>query len=208
MKKSNLPIVYTPDNEPYFGRSLVFHLDQIIVSTMDINKKAAKKSRKLHLSDHQKMASQIIPQTLSIILSIRELIRQGYLFSGFVLLRAVVERVAIILYLSIFPEKVNIWNNGWNQKEAPNLATMLDEIKLISINGPEMKGKDYTAFMNSLVHGKPDSAFYSIVNTSSIEIGHSASKNLDRPDLCDDLCADLISWIAVIQVMMIKYFIE
>lgn len=201
-----IPVVFTPDNEPYLGRSLLFGFDQIIISTLELNSKIAPITHTIALNGHQKMASQIIPQTLSIILSIRELIRQGYLFSSFILLRSVVERASILLYLNLFPEKIQIWENGWNRKEAPELSKMIDEIQSKWKDGPIIKGKDYTSFMNSLLHGKPDSEYYSIVPMDFGKIGHTSSKSLDRPDLCDNLCADLISWIAIIQAMMRKYF--
>jgi len=31
------PIIFTPDNEPYLGRELLFHFDQIISSAMEQN---------------------------------------------------------------------------------------------------------------------------------------------------------------------------
>jgi hypothetical protein len=36
--------------------------------------------------------------------------------------------------------------------------------------------------------------------------GHAMSKILNRPDLCDDLCANTIPWLAVIEGMMAAYF--
>jgi hypothetical protein len=91
------PVVFTPGNEPYLGRELLFHFDQLISSAMEQNASTAPRSHGRVLSDHQNMACQVIAQALSIALSIRELIRQGYLFGAHVLLRALVERAAILL---------------------------------------------------------------------------------------------------------------
>lgn len=66
---------------------------------MEQNALTAKKSHDIDLTDHQKMACQVISQALSITLSIRELIRQGYLFGAYVLLRSLVERSMILFYL-------------------------------------------------------------------------------------------------------------
>jgi hypothetical protein len=37
-------------------------------------------------------------------------------------------------------------------------------------------------------------------------LGHAVSKILNRPELCDDLCANVIPWVAVVQGMMAAYF--
>jgi hypothetical protein len=101
-----IPVIFTPGNEPYLGRTLLFHFDQLISSAMEQNSRAAPTSHGRVLSDHQEMACQVIAQALSIALSIRELIRQGYLFGANVLLRALVERAAILLYLHLYPNDI------------------------------------------------------------------------------------------------------
>ena len=101
------PIIYTPDNEPYLGRELLYHFDQIICSAMEQNTKTAPTTHGASLNDHQIMACQVVAQSLSIVLSIRELIRQGYLFGAHVLVRSLVERATILLYThTIIPTKL------------------------------------------------------------------------------------------------------
>jgi hypothetical protein len=200
------PIVFTPDNEPYLGRKLLFHFDQLISSAMEQNTVTAPKSHGLTLSDHQRMACQVIAQALSITLSIRELIRQGYLFGAHVLLRALVERAAILLYLHLHPEDIEKWNRGWHQKDAPSLAKMFDAIQSKQQRDSPVRGSDLTAAMNSLLHAKPDSAPWNLVPLDENGVGHAVSKILNRPELCDDLCANVIPWLVVIQGMMAAYF--
>ncbi len=103
MDSKPMPVVFTPDNEPYLGRKLLFAFDQLISSTMEQNAATAPTTHGRALSDRQRMACQVIPQSLSIALSIRELIRQGYLFGAHVLVRALVERATILLYLHFYP---------------------------------------------------------------------------------------------------------
>jgi len=206
METTEIPVVFTPDNEPYLGRTLLFHFDQIISSVMEQNAKTAPRSRNRTLTDHQRMASQVIPQALSITLSIRELIRQGYLFGAHVLLRALVERAAILLYLNLYPDEIIRWNRGWHHNDAPSLAKMFDAIQAKWQRDPLVRGHELTATMNSLLHAKPDSAPWNLVPLGESEVGHAVSKILNRPDLCDDLCANTIPWLAVIQGMMAAYF--
>lgn len=206
MNEEDFPVVFTPDNEPYLGRNLLFHFDQIICSAMEQNAATAPTSHNRHLTDQQHMACQVIAQGLSITLSIRELIRQGYLFGAHVLLRPLVERAAILLYIHLNPDAIAIWNRGWQQNDAPGLAKMFDAIMSKWEHPAGVRGRDLTASMNSLLHAKPDSAPWNFVPLSEDRIGHAVSKILNRPELCDDLCANVIPWIAVIQGMMAAYF--
>lgn len=211
MEKTTMPethvLIYTPDNEPYLGRELLFHFDQLIVSLIEDNSAISVRSRQIALTDHQKMACILIPQSISIVLSIRELIRQGYLFSAHVLKRAFVERVIIIQYLDEFPSEIKIWNNGWLYNEAPSLSKMMEALQRVMYGEVRFCGKDITASMNSLLHGKPDSAPWNMIVKDG-EFRNAVSKIINRPDLCDDLCADMKSWTVVVQCMMKKYFSE
>jgi hypothetical protein len=200
------PIIFTPENEPYLGQTLLFHLDQIICATMEQNAKVAPFSCSKKLTDPQQMASQVIPQAISLMLSIRELIRQGYLFGAHVLVRAFVERATILLYLHLYPDEIGCWNRGWEHRDAPSLARMFEAIQKNREPDETVRGWKLTSSMNSLLHAKPDSARWNLVWTEDGKLGHASSRILNRPELCDDLCANMISWVAVVQAMMTAYF--
>jgi hypothetical protein len=207
MTPDTIPVVFTPSNEPYLGRALLFHFDQLICSAMEQNAVTAPKSHRRILTDQQDMACQVIAQALSIALSIRELIRQGYLFGGHVLLRALVERAVILLYIHLHPAEIDRWNRGWEQGDAPGLSKMFDAIQAKQQRSPTVPGRELTASMNSLLHAKPNSAPWNIVRLGETGVvGHAVSKILDRPELCDELCANAIPWLAVVQGMMAAYF--
>ncbi|MFA5352724.1 MAG: DUF5677 domain-containing protein [Thermodesulfovibrionales bacterium] len=201
-----LPIIYTPENEPYLGRKLLYHFDQIICSAMEQNSKTAPTTHGAKLSDLQIMACQVVAQSLSIVLSIRELIRQGYLFGAHVLVRSLVERATILLYIHYSPNEIEKWNKGWQHNNAPSLAKMFEVIQRHQGRDEFVKGFELTKVYNSLVHGKPDSAPWNHVVLSDGSIGHASSKIINRPDLCDEVCAQVIPWVAVIQGMMAAYF--
>src|SRR3984885_3400583 len=119
------PVILTPSSEPYRGRPVLVELDRLICSTLELSNKIAPRSHGPTLSDEQYMAGQLIAQGLSLAQSIRDLIRQGHLFGGAVLVRPLMERAVMLLYLFVFPEEIGIWNRGWNRKEAPDLARMI-----------------------------------------------------------------------------------
>ena len=63
-----------------------------------------------------------------------------------------------------------------------------------------------TAHLNSLVHGKPDSAPWSIVKLDDGKFGHASSKILNNPELCDDLCAETTLYLTMLLSMVCAYF--
>lgn len=197
------PLIYTPDNEPYLGRASVRVFDEIIQSCMKVNSLVAPHTHQIKLTDLQLAACQIIPAAISLSLSIRELVRQGYLYGALVLMRPLVERTMIILYLHSFPDAVGIWKKGWPYGERPTLSAMFNRI---GADRFPSRGPEITRSLNSLTHGDPASAMWNLVETREGEIGHGVSKILDRPDLCDHVCGDAIAWIAVLVGMMHAVF--
>ena len=106
MHKPEHPLVFHPGNEPYLGRELLYHFDQLISSCLEQNASVAPRTHHVTLSETQRMACIVIPQAISIALSIRELLRQGYLFGAKVLLRPLIERAAILLYIHKCPDGI------------------------------------------------------------------------------------------------------
>ena len=206
MNHEQPPVAFTPANEPYLGNVMLLEFDKLIISAMEQNTRTAPLSFNTTLTEHQVMASQVIAQALSIALSIRELIRQGYLFGGHVLLRPLIERSTILLYLDLYPEDIEKWKSGWHNREAPSLPKMLKAIRN-KIGLERLKNDEHLMdTMNSLIHAKPDPAFWNLTILQNNEIGHSTSKILNRPKLCDDLCADILPWLVIVQTMMKRYF--
>lgn len=163
-------------------------------------------SHKLELTEPQKIASQVIPQSISLALSMREMIRQGYLFGAHVLKRSLIERVMILLYLHHFPDEIQLWVEGWPHRKSPSLAKMFEEVNNKESIGADIKGIELTAPLNSLVHGKPDSAPWNSVLMGVGKFGSAPSKIINSPDLCNDLCADVLPWLTIITSMMCAYF--
>lgn len=206
MAQSTRPAVFTPDNEPYLGRELLLRFDQLIVSVLDQNSLTARQTHGVELTDHQRMACIVIPQAVSLALSIRELVRQGYLFGAHVLVRPLVERAVILLYLQAVPADIEKWNRGWHVHDAPSLSKMLDLIQRVANKPDIIRGADLTAAFNSLLHGKPDSASWNTIALNDGRPGYASSKILERPDLCDEVCANTLSWLVITMAMMVAYF--
>src|SRR2546425_956342 len=125
--REGIPAVFTPANEPYLGRQALLTFDKEIPFSLWISSHIAAytRSHREQLTDLQRAACQIVPQGINLALSIRELIRQAYLFAALVLIRPLIERAAIISYVSDHPEAIETWKGGWRFRERPSLSSML-----------------------------------------------------------------------------------
>jgi hypothetical protein len=205
MSQNPLPAVFTPDNEPYLGRQSVYHFDQVIMSCLEANAKVAAYTRTHDLSELQKAACQIIPQGINLALSIRELVRQGYLFAAVVLMRPLIERAAIISYLHEHPEAVNLWKDGWRFKERPSLAKMLTTMKG---DTKVSAAQEICSTFNHIIHGDPIGSSFNLVELGDGGLGYSVGKVLNAPELCDFICFQSYCYLIVLMSMMAACFPE
>lgn len=204
MKDRTMPEpVYLPHNEPYLGRESVYQFDQVIMSCLQQNVEVAAYTHQTQLSDLQKAACQIIPQGINLALTIRELIRQGYLFGALVLMRPLIERAATISYLHSYPAEVEAWKTGWEYRDRPGLskmlATMTDKHNI-------SEAKQICEVFNHIVHGDPVGASWNLVRLSDSGLGYSVSKVINDPELCDFICFQSCCYIIVLMGMMAACF--
>ena len=199
------PSVFTPDDEPYLGSQQLLAFDELICSCLELNSKCASASHDPGLSAFQRALCILVPQTISLALSIRELIRQGYLFGAKVLIRPFVERSVTMLYLFHNHDALRIWNEGWDYKRRPGLQKMVEYLNDKMLHGayPSMKG--FTHDFNSVTHGDPFSAKWNVVLSEGIPV-FPVSKNLNSPQLADEICIEAIPWLAATMGMMAAGF--
>ncbi len=190
-------------NDPYLGREALYAFDNAIIACMEVNSRVAPATHKIAKSNLQTAACQIIPSGISLALSVRELVREAYLYGALVLERPLAERAITILYLHKFPEKVDIWNRGWSYRERPSLAQMFDEIGGDQFPGC---GPELTRSMNSLTHGDPASTLWNLVTTEQGAMGHAVARIMDKPDLCDKVCLGAAAWVCVLMSMATTIF--
>ncbi|MGD0080725.1 MAG: hypothetical protein ABSB80_08785 [Methanoregula sp.] len=198
-------IVFTPDNEPYLGRISVYHFDEVIISCLELNQEIANFTQENELNRIQKAATQIIPQSINLSLTIRELIRQGYLFGALVLLRPLIERVAIINYLNANQEKIVLWEEGWKNKNSPRFEEMLNT--LTGKKDPKLV-KTVIETLNHLVHGDPIGAEWNLIQTQKNGLGYSVGKVLNDPELCDYICFNASLYLVTTLGIMTSCFPE
>lgn len=185
-KDAETPVVFTPDNEPYLGRPALLTFDQEIPFSLWVSSHIAAytKSNRDDLTDLQRAACQIVPQGINLALSIRELIRQGYLFAALVLIRPLIERAAIIAYIHDHPEAIEKWKDGWRFRDRPSLSIMLQSMA----GGVDLEtAKDICEHYGHIVHGDPVGADWNRVPLNDGSLGYSVGKVLNSPELCDEL---------------------
>jgi hypothetical protein len=178
--------------------------DLTIVAAMKANRAVAIASPQGARTALQIAACEIIPQAVSISLSIRELIRQGYLLSGMILIRPLIERTAIISYLVQNPAGVEVWKLGWPHGKRPSLSKMLDSMGWESV-GNSMGRKICDTF-NHLVHGDPPASEWNMIRLDGGKLGHASGRIIDRPDVCDILAGIAYAHMLILMAMMAATF--
>jgi len=148
----------------------------------------------------------LVPQTITLALSIRELIRQGYLFGAKVLVRPFTERAVTILYWSKNPEALQVWDDGWKYNKRPRLQEMVEYLNQELLHGAFASLKGFTHELNSATHGDPLSAQWNVVLRDDGAPVFPVSKNLSSPQLADEICAEVIPWVAATMGIMSAAF--
>ena len=114
----------------------------------------------------------------------------------------------MMLYLHLFPDEIDKWERGWKHNEAPSFAKMVEAIQPVVYGEKKYRGFEITSEMNAVLHGKPESEKWNWVLLPDGGLGHAVSKILDRPNMCDEICANVIPWFVVVLGMMAAYFGE
>lgn len=192
--------VFTPADEPYLGRQSVRALDEMIVRFLEAQRTIADWTRANDLTPLQRAASELIPSASSVALSVRELVRQGYLLSALILTRPLMERTATISYLVEHPHAVALWAEGWPHKSRPALGARLD-----ALMGPAAPGRpskrDVAQLLdryNSLVHGDPAGALHGAIVMSDGSAGYTVGKDVGSPRRADEVCHETAMWLVVL----------
>lgn len=182
MTKSQPP-VFLPHNEPYLGHPYVLEFDRAIPPAMRVNIRIAQGTFGRELSPLEQASVQLVPQAVSIALSIRELIRQGYLFSAALLLRPLIERVGLVKYLQMHPDAVQSWHSGWPRRDQPSFQVLLELITIIE-GGSEDDLGDLSKALHKLIHPDPAGAFWNMISRDDGHPAFASGKMLTEPDFC------------------------
>jgi hypothetical protein len=203
--------------DPYLGRETLFLFDNLIVGAMEVNQRVAAWTHGKELSRLQRAACQILPNGFSIVLSIRELVRSGYLFSAEILLRPLIERVAVISYLKeVGDDALDLWEQGWPHKTRPPLSKMLDSIKEYAEFDQRSKSvvklqeivRQMTRRFNSVIHADPEGLDTNIGLTKSGTIGYLSGASVHEPERCDRICTEAVTYISLLMKRAADIFPE
>jgi len=174
--------VYLPDNEPYLGRPRLLAFDRAIPEAMRTNSEVARRTFGATLSPLQTAATEIIPQGVSIALSIRELIRQAYLYSATILVRPLVERAGTIHYLKDNPGALEAWRHDWGPKARPSFACLL---ACLHPKAADSYQESLKTMMHKLIHSDPEGSAYNMFRRDDGALVFPSGKIIDQPVMCD-----------------------
>jgi hypothetical protein len=206
--KEEVPAVFDPGNEPYLGRNALLVFDKEIPFSLWVSRHIAAhtRSNRGRLTDLQTAACQIVPQGINLALSIRELIRQAYLFAALVLVRPLIERAAIISYICDHPEAIEQWKNGWRFRQRPSLNKMLAAMAPSGVD-PDA-AKDICEHYGHIVHGDPVAADWNRIPLDDGSLGYAVGKVLDHGALCDELALQGWAYLRVLTARATSCFPE
>ncbi len=191
------PPVFLPHNEPYLGHPTLLEFDHAILRAMPTNTRLAQGTFNRGLSPIEQVASHLVPQAVSIALSIRELIRQGYLFSAGLLLRPLIERVGTVEYLRVHPTSVPAWHGGWPRKERPSLQELL-EVTSQAQAASDDELKFFANMLHKLIHPDPTGGLWNVITREDGKSAFSSGKILDDPQLCDFVSVTACRFLALV----------
>lgn len=149
---------------------------------MRTNMEVSSRTFNATLSPLQVAATEIIPQGVSIALSVRELIRQAYLYSAAILIRPLVERTGTMYYLRNDPAAVTAWRAGWPRRSQPTLEALLT---LLHPGASSDAQESMRTMMHKLVHSDPVGSAYNMFLRSDGAPVFSSGKIIDQPVMCD-----------------------
>lgn len=209
-------VIFTPSNEPYLGLEELVALDELIVVAVQELHRAKPFTSSPQLSTLQKAAILLIPSGYSLCLSVRELIRQGYLHGALTLLRPILERAITVQYLRLNPKAHSIWDSGWKYRERPKLHEMIDELFSDDLDETLQQtladnnwtiNRVVTNKGNEMVHGGIEGLLTNVSVTGEGVISNPA-KVVDRPDLAKEAALECAAWLAILMTENIAAFPE
>jgi hypothetical protein len=170
--------VYSPDNEPYLGNEHVHVFDLTISRAMQFLNEAGHRTFAFSMNPLQTAAAEIIPQGVSIVLSIREMIRQAYLYPAAILVRPLVERTGMVQYLVMNPKAVVAWHAGWPRKSQPDFQKLLDLVDSTS----SAEEKEITRqVLHKLVHSDPQGSKFNLFAQTDGSLAYASGKEIGQP---------------------------
>lgn len=184
MPPREIKTVYQPHDEPYLGNEHLRSFDLAIPAALAANGAVARRTFGLQMSPLQQAASEIIPQGISISLSVRELIRQAYLYSAGILVRPLIERTAMVCWLRDHPAHVSAWHNGWSRKKQPTMNQLLTHLH--PNYDEELRGQ-FRVMLHKLLHADPASAVFNLIEHYDGKPAFSSGRIYDEQTVCSFL---------------------
>lgn len=208
--------IFTLENEPFLGRESVYHFDQMLCVLGENADMLAPLTLSEDLDAWQKVVVDILPGAASIAFSIRELVRQGYLYGAATLRRSLFERSVRLQFIRNNSEAMELWSAGWPFNRRPSLNKMIEAITTDDFSSVEDYvrkygsksgfGKHLTSHLNAIVHGDPLAVLVDEMEHSSGKPMQRFPKQLGDQTLCDDVCFCSAMDVIVIVAMALDAF--
>jgi hypothetical protein len=183
--------------------------DEMVLLLMQQHGQIGPWTRAHTMTPLQQAACQLAPQASSLLLGIRELIRQAYLMPAAALVRRAFERIATLSWRCENPSQVQRWHDGWKHSSRPPLSERMTA--MLGADPPEetmRRAKAVIDEFNGFVHGDPVAANMGAVLLGGGGVGFTVSKDLGSPTRASVLAQQGALYTVVLSSRCVQLFPE
>lgn len=202
--------------DPYLGMRSLYDLDLFIPTLCEVNLSVAKwtQANKSKMNELQNACSCIMPNAIQISLSIRELIKSGYLFSAKILLRSLLERILVISVFQKKPEKIKKWLESKGTDNRPSYNEMLDYVdefqRFHEAENIDIKSlmKEYIKDLHSVVHTDVFGLGQNTMKSPEGDIRYLSGADHNNPQFADEICLRTWTSMAMLLNRIMQVFLK
>lgn len=173
---------FTPENEPYLGRYSVRLYDEALASAYATCRTIAPLTQQGDLTPLEKAVIELVPTSISIAASIRELIRQSFIPAAKILLRPLLERTAVVDFIVNQPDGLGSWLAG----KRPGLVQLMAGMRGVPPGDYEIV-KGLVDDFNSVVHADPTASRKFLSSDPSGNQTYSPGRTMGLEGLVDEI---------------------
>lgn len=175
---------FKSENEPYGSLQAIYQLDEALQSARRTVRTLAVLTQREDLTPVESAVIGLIPTSISIAASVRELIRQAYIPAAKILLRPLWERTAVVDYIVNEPDGLRKWLAG----KRPPLRGLLRRLGNPTEADHEII-RLIVADFHSVVHADPDACQKFLSKDNFGNDVYSAERSLGVDEAVEEISA-------------------
>lgn len=188
----------TPESdEPHWHRESVVDLDMSLAACYcAFQNLPSALNDEADVSELRGLTFDLLLQAFNVAASARELIRLGHLFASSVLIRPIMERVAVSVLCGKDAKALQVWSRGWKIGERPTFPELCVRSGVGNPSNRTEAG-EFAFTMASLVHASPESVYWNANEFENPDRGQCLIHTAGNGKQCDLICLCLCRLLSV-----------